>query len=48
MVKITKTQDIDKHFSRIIVSDSCTFTLKPIKKPALVKVDDGSIFIVDK
>lgn len=47
----TKAKDIPKinnHFESIILRNICYFTLKPIKTPGYIKLDNGKRVVVDK
>ncbi len=48
MTKVTNVENLNKHFSIIAIQNTCTFTLKTIKNPSVVKIDDGQTLLVDK
>ena len=48
MTKITDFSQVNAHNDSVNLQNVCTFTLKNIVTPAIVKIDDGQIILVDK
>ena len=48
MKKVTNSLEVNSHFESVNLQNVCTFTLKNIKIPAIVKIDDGQIILVDR
>jgi len=46
--KIKNSQKINNHFEYVALKNTCYFTLKPIKTPAYLKLDNGKKVLVDK
>ena len=46
--KIKDAQKINNHFEYVTLKNTCYFTLKPIKTPAYLKLDNGKKVLVDK
>jgi hypothetical protein len=48
MSKVTNLAQINNHFESVNLQNVCTFTMKTIKTPAIVKIDNGQIVLVDR